>query len=150
MPPHSPKRASSAATIEKKLAIVITATSRLATCVSSCASTPSISCGSRRFHRPCVTATTAFFWLRPVANAFGTSVGITATRGFGRSAIAASRSTIACNSGASSGPTTFAPEALSAILSDVKNWKNASAPMITTTRKMPMLRTFTRTTKKTT
>ena len=35
MPPHRPKRARVAATIEKKLAIVITATSRFATCVSS-------------------------------------------------------------------------------------------------------------------
>ena len=73
-----------AASIEKKLAIVITATSRFAMWVSSCASTPSISWGSSRFMRPCVTATTACFWFRPVANAFGTSVGMTATRGFGQ------------------------------------------------------------------
>ena len=66
-----------------------------------------------------MTATTARFWLRPVANAFGTSVGMIATRGFGRSAIAARRSTIAWSSGASSGSTTFAPEASSAILSEV-------------------------------
>ena len=78
-----------------------------------------------------MTATTECFWFRPVANAFGMSVGITATRGFGRSAIAARRSTIACSSGASSGPTTFAPDAIKAILSDVKYWRNASPPMIT-------------------
>ena len=49
-----------------------------------------------------MTATAACFGLRPVANAFGTSVSITATLGFGRSAIAQSRSTIAWSSGASS------------------------------------------------
>ena len=47
---------------------------------------------------PAVTATAACFGLRPVANAFGTSVGMIATRGFGRSAMAQSRSTIACSS----------------------------------------------------
>ncbi len=68
---------------------------------------------------PVVTATAACFGLRPVANAFGTSVSTTAMRGFGRFAIAQSRSTIACRSGASSGETTFAPEAASASLSEV-------------------------------
>ncbi len=43
----------------KKLATVITSTSRLATCESSCASTASISCGSSRRHSPVVTAMTA-------------------------------------------------------------------------------------------
>jgi hypothetical protein len=66
-----------------------------------------------------VTATAECFGLRPVANALGTSVGINATRGFGRSDIAQSRSTIAWSSGACSGVTTFAPEAARAILSDV-------------------------------
>ena len=55
----------------------------------------------------------------PVANAFGTSLSITATFGFGRSAIAASRSTIACSSGASCSETIFAPDAFSASLSEV-------------------------------
>ena len=40
IPVHSPMRMRNAASIEKKLAIVITATSRLAMCESSCASTP--------------------------------------------------------------------------------------------------------------
>ena len=66
-----------------------------------------------------MTATTACFWFRPVANAFGTSVSTIATRGFWISAIAASRSTIACSCGASSGLTIFAPDAFSASLSEV-------------------------------
>ncbi len=66
-----------------------------------------------------MTATAECFGLRPVANAFGMSVGITATRGFGRSASAQSRSTIACSSGACSGETTLAPDVASAILSEV-------------------------------
>ena len=105
-------------------------TSRFATCESSCASTPSTSRGSSRCQRPVVTATAAFFGFRPVANAFGTSLSITATLGFGRSAIAASRSTIACSSGASCSVTIFAPDAFSASLSEVKYWKNARAPRI--------------------
>ena len=48
-------------------------TSRFAMCESSCARTPSTSCGSSRCQRPGVTATAACFGLRPVANAFGTS-----------------------------------------------------------------------------
>ena len=91
-----------AASIAKKLATVMTSTSRFAMCESSCASTASISCGSSRCQSPVVTATAACFGLRPVANAFGTSLWTTAMRGFGRFAIAQSRSTIACSSGASS------------------------------------------------
>ena len=72
-----------------------------------------------------MTATAEFFGLRPVANAFGTSVSITATFGFGRSAIAHSRSTMSWSSGAWSRSTTFAPEASSASLSEVKYWKSA-------------------------
>ena len=49
-----------------------------------------------------MTATAACFGLRPVAKAFGTSESMIATRGFGRSAIAHSRSTMSCSSGASS------------------------------------------------
>ena len=103
----------------KKLAIVMMSTSRLAMCESSWARTASISFGSSRPSRPLVTATVACFGLRPVAKAFGTSVGTTAMRGFGRSAIAQSRSTVSCSTGASSRSTTLAPDALSAILSDV-------------------------------
>ena len=53
-----------------------------------------------------------------------------ATRGLGRSAIAQSRSTMSCNSGAWSRSTTFAPEAASASLSEVKYWKKAIATTI--------------------
>ena len=77
-------------------------TSRLAMCESSWASTPSISFGSRRCQRPVVTQTAACFGERPVAKAFGTGVSMIATFGFGRSAIAQSRSTMSCSSGASS------------------------------------------------
>ena len=97
----------------------MTRTSRLATWESSCASTLSTSCGSSRRQRPVVTATAACFGFRPVAKAFGTSVSTTAIRGLGRFAIAQSRSTIACSSGASSCETIFAPEAARASLSDV-------------------------------
>ena len=145
-----PIRMRNAASIAKKLAIVITATSRLATCESSCASTPSTSRGSSRFQRPSVTATAACFGLRPVANALGTSVGMIATRGFGRSAIAQRRSTMAWSSGACSRWTTLAPEAARAILSDVKYWKKASAPSSRTIGTIPSWKYCTSTTKKTT
>ena len=132
----------------KKLASVMTSTSRFATCESSWASTPSISCGSSRRQRPSVTATAACFGLRPVANALGTSVGMMATLGFGRSAIAQRRSTIAWSSGACSGVTTFAPEAARAILSEVKYWKNASPTTMSTIGTSPTFRTLKRTTAK--
>src|SRR5204863_488739 len=90
--------------------MVMMSTSRFAMCDSSCASTLSISCGSSRRQSPVVTATAACLGLRPVANAFGTSLSTIAIRGFGRSAMAHSRSTTACSSGASSGATTLAPE----------------------------------------
>ncbi len=90
-------RVISAANIAKNDARVMTSTSRLAMCVSSCARTPSISFSSSRSQRPVVTATTARFWLRPVAKAFGTGVSTIATRGFCRSAIAHRRSIIACS-----------------------------------------------------
>src|SRR5712691_7931042 len=104
----------------KKLATVITSTSRFAMCESSCASTPSISCGSSRRHSPVVTATAACLGLRPVANAFGTSLSISAIRGFGRSAIAHRRSTMSWSSGAWLRSTIFAPAAASATLSAVQ------------------------------
>jgi hypothetical protein len=88
-----------------------------------------------------VTATAACFLLRPVANAFGTSLSITATRGFGRSAMAQSRSTMSWSCGASSRSTTFAPAALRASLSDVKYWTNAITPTITSIRTSPALST---------
>ena len=84
-----------------------------------------------------MTATAACFGLRPVANAFGTSVSMIATCGFGRSAIAHRRSTISCSSGASSRSTTFAPEAASASLSEVKYWKNAIPTTISDHRDEP-------------
>ena len=87
-------RVSIAATIAKKLATVMISTSRFAMCESSWASTPSSSFWSSRCQRPVVTQTAACFGERPVANAFGTGVSITAIFGFGRSAIAQRRSTI--------------------------------------------------------
>jgi len=66
-----------------------------------------------------VTQTAACFGDRPVAKAFGTGVSMIATFGLGRSASAQSRSTMSCSSGASSRVTTLAPEAASAILSEV-------------------------------
>ena len=54
-----------------------------------------------------------------VAKAFGTSVSTIATFGFGRSAIAQSRSTRSCSSGASSRSTILAPAAFRASLSEV-------------------------------
>src|SRR5919206_251431 len=110
-PAYMPIRVRNAASIAKKLATVMIRTSRFATCESSWARTPSISFGSSRRQRPVVTATTACFGLRPVAKAFGTSVSTTATRGFGRSDMAHSRSTMSCSSGASCRSTIFAPEA---------------------------------------
>ena len=97
-----------------------------------------------------MTATAACLGLRPVAKAFGTSVGMTATRGFGRSAVAQSRSTIACSSGACSGVTTLAPEAASASLSEVKYWKAASPTTISSIGTRPTFRKLKRTTAKTT
>ena len=69
-----------------------------------------------------VTATAACFGLRPVANAFGTSRVDDGDLGLGRSASAHRRSIMSCSSGASSRSTTFAPEAASASLSEVKYW----------------------------
>ena len=60
---------------------VMMATSRLPMWDSSWASTPSTSGLLSLYQSPSVTATTEFFGLRPVANAFGTSVGTTAIRG---------------------------------------------------------------------
>ena len=137
-----------AASIAKKLATVMISTSRFAMCESSCASTASTSGGSSRCHSPVVTATAACFGLRPVANAFGTFVSMRAMRGFGRSASAHSRSTIACSSGASSRETTFAPAAASASLSDVQYWTAARPITITSIGARPTFSTWKSTTAK--
>ena len=86
--------------------MVMTATSRCATCDSSWASTASSSGSSSRRMMPRVAHTTAFLGLRPVAKALGMSTSATATRGFFMSASAHSRSTTPCSSGSCSGVTT--------------------------------------------
>ena len=122
-----------AASVAKKPASVITATSRLATWVSSCAITPSSSAGLSSSMRPVVAHTVAFFGDRPSANAFGMRVLATATLGFGRSACTHRRSTIACSCGASCGETTRAPMAASASLSEANRFSSARPPAITAT-----------------
>src|SRR5215217_7016738 len=116
----------------RKLAMVITATSRWATCDSSCDSTASSSGGDSRRWIPLVTQTTACFWLRPVAKALGRSELEMATRGLGMSARAQSRSTIWCSSGACSGDTSCPRIAARASRSEKKYWKNRKPPAITT------------------
>src|SRR5262245_6396573 len=106
-------------------ATVITATSRLATWASSWLSTPSSSSALSRRMMPVVTQTTAWSGDRPVANALGRSVWAIATRGFGMSARATRRSTMPCNSGASSGVTTLAFIAVSASRSEKYHWAQA-------------------------
>ncbi len=56
-----------------------------------------------------MTHTSAVSRLRPVANAFGRSMSEMATRGFGMSARAHTRSTAPCSSGACSRVTSRAP-----------------------------------------
>ena len=68
--------------------------SRLRTCMSSCAITPSISSAGIDFNKPCVAHTTAVRGPRPVAKAFGCSDGEMATRGIGMFARAASDATM--------------------------------------------------------
>ena len=84
-----------AARLAKKLAMVMISTSRCFTCDSSWAITPSSSLGESVRMMPVVAQTVAVFWLRPMANALGTSVSATAMRGFGRSAWMQSFSIIA-------------------------------------------------------
>jgi hypothetical protein len=50
--------------------------SRFRMCTNSCTITPRTWSGGRCWSSPWVTATTAFSGLRPVANAFGCSVGV--------------------------------------------------------------------------
>ena len=110
----------------KKLASVITITSRLITCVSSCAITPSSSAGESSSRIPRVAQTVADFCERPIANAFGIGVSITQTRGLGRSACTHSRSMIPCSSGSSSGETSLTPIVASASLSEANSWTSSS------------------------
>ncbi len=76
----------------KKLAIVITITSRFWTWVSSWAITPSSSAGVSSDRIPVVAQTVAVFGERPTANAFGIDWSAIATRGFGMFAWMQSRS----------------------------------------------------------
>ena len=93
---------------------VITMTSRCFIWLSSWPSTASSSGRESRDISPLVTATTELFGLRPVANALGTWVSMTAIFfGLGMSAIAASRSTMPCSSGSSCAVTTLAPVVIS-------------------------------------
>lgn len=102
-PPHRAIRVMTPASTPRNEAIVMTATSRWATCDISWARTPSSSSGSSLRSRPVVAQTRAVFSLRPVANAFGTSLSAMATLGFGMSASAQIRSMVPCSSGACSG-----------------------------------------------
>src|SRR5829696_9184372 len=116
----------------RKLAMVITATSRWATCDSSCDSTASSSGADSRRRIPVVTQTTACFWFLPVAKALGRSESATATFGLGMSARAQSRSIIWCSSGACSGDTSRPRIADRARRSEKKYWKNRNPPAIRT------------------
>ena len=124
-------RVSSPASMPSPLAIVMTATSRWATCEISWESTASTSGSSSRRSRPVVTQTTAALGLRPVANALGTSVCAMATRGLGMSANATRRSITPWSSGACSGVTSLACMAYMAILALNQYWANRTpTPMI--------------------
>ena len=121
----------SAASVAKKLASVITITSRLITCVSSCAITPSSSAVSSSSRIPRVAQTVVDFCERPIAKALGIEVSITHTRGLGRSACTHSRSMIPCSSGSSAGETSLTPSVAIAILSEA-NSCSSSSPTATT------------------
>jgi hypothetical protein len=123
--------------VAKNEAMVMTITSRFCTCVSSWASTPSSSAGLSRSMIPVVAHTVADRGERPSAKALGIEVWATATRGLGRSAWTHSRSTIACNSGASWGETSRAPIACSASLSEVKSWRSSRPAAMTAMRTAP-------------
>ncbi len=81
-----------------------------------------------------MTQTTARFVVRPVANAFGMSVSAMATMGLGMSAIAQSRSTMACSWGACSGATTRACIENSASRSENHHCPTADTPAISRTK----------------
>src|ERR671910_1792523 len=126
------ERTTNPARMPRKLAMVITATSRWATCESSCDSTASSSGVDSRRRMPVVTQTTACLWLRPVAKALGRSESAIATLGLGMSARAQSRSTVWCSSGACSGDTPRPRIADRARRSEKKYWKNRTPPAIRT------------------
>ncbi len=121
----------------KKLAMVISITSRLRMWVSSWASTASSSGGLSRRNRPVVTQTVAVLGERPTAKALGIGVSAIARRGIGRFAWMHSRSTIACSSGAWAGLTSWAPIEARASLSEVKYCTRNSTPAITATATAP-------------
>src|SRR6266540_7067487 len=125
-------RTTKPASSPRKLAMVITATSRWATWDSSWESTASSSGSSSRRMIPRVTHSTALFWLRPVANALGMSESAMATRGLGMSARAQSRSTMPCSTGASRGETSRACIENSAIRSEKKYCTNKNPPAMIT------------------
>ena len=131
-----PKKNANCAIIDasdaKKLAMVMISTSRFFTCVSSCAITPSSSVGLSVFMIPVVAHTTALFFERPIANAFGIGVSATAIFGLGRSAWMQSFSIIAWSPGACSGVTCFAPMEASAILSERKSCASSRPAQNTT------------------
>ena len=127
-PPHIQERVRNPARTPTKDATVITSTSRCATWDNSCERTPSSSSASSRRSSPVVTQTTARFVLRPVANALGMSVSAMATAGLGMSAIAHSRSTMACSCGACSGVTTRADIENRATRSEKYHWAHAEPP----------------------
>jgi len=86
--------------------------------------------------------------LRPVANAFGMSVGTIATRGIGSPAVMHSRCTTAWSSGASAWLTILAPDDRRAILSLVQYCTSSRPPPITMIGMSPRLKAWARTTKK--
>ena len=94
-PKKKPNWVMNAAIDAKKLAIVMTTTSRFRTWVISCPSTASSSAGSSSWRIPVVAQTVAVFGDRPTANALGIGVWAIATRGFGMLAWTHRRSIIA-------------------------------------------------------
>ncbi len=96
---------------------VVIRVSRLTTWLSSWASTPSSSRRSINRKMPSVTATAACCGLRPVAKAFGVSVGMRYSGGAGIPARLASFSTISYSQGASARASGRAPLERSASLS---------------------------------
>ena len=131
-PKKNPNCRMNEASVAKKLASVITITSRLITCVSSCAMTPSSSDDGSSSRIPRVAHTVVFLRERPIANAFGIEVSITHTRGLGRSSCMQRRSTIPCSSGSSAGETSLTPIVAMASLSEA-NSCNSSRTTATTT-----------------
>ena len=134
MDPHMALRVINPARIEVKDAIVITVTSRWATCESSCAKTASSSSSSSCLRMPVVTTTTLRLGLRPVAKAFGTGLSEIPTLGFFMSAIAQIRSTIACTDGACSCVTSTARIAFIDSVSENHHWPKRNPPDSTSTK----------------